>query len=326
MLITGKGKKTNIEITKIIKLQKGKIYFFLFVSVFCLVFFILNVIKIVGGLNIARAISYTRQMMLHDDTMPIYLKIPTYIYSVCIILMILINIYYKNINRIILILFYVLFLFYIILLGSKGNLLQIAILSLLILHLKKKKIGKSLLLIIIVFSVFIYILQYNRDNAMKDGAINLFSLLYIYILSPLPAFDQIVTHQVMYDTSFWGGRTFAFVFRILNKLGFQIQRLPNYNIWFYVPWPTNVTTIVGKFYMDFGIIGVIIFGCIYGLFFGMIFKYAFIKHKTFYIVIYCYFFYCIFFQYFGEWLLTFFSLTIQIFFFSFILTTRIRLK
>jgi oligosaccharide repeat unit polymerase len=56
----------------------------------------------------------------------------------------------------------------------------------------------------------------------------------------------------------WGGYTFAPIYRLLSRLGFNTH-VPAYEENYYTPVPVNISTYLKNVYSDFGLAGVFIF-------------------------------------------------------------------
>lgn len=96
--------------------------------------------------------------------------------------------------------------------------------------------------------------------------------------------------------------------------------------WIGVPMATNVYTMPGYFYIDYGVLGIIVCAFIYGVVFGRIYSSIKFKHNIGGVIFYSLYLYCIIFQFFGDWFLTFFSSTLQSIFWIFLFTHSFKLN
>ena len=222
---------------------------------------------------------------------------------------------------------FLLMIFQIFLMASKGGYFQI-LFSIIFLLVKHKKMTKKMFFSLAVcFFILIFALQLARgggnDKIEKNFLITFF---YGYFLSPLPAFDLILTGKINLETNMIGGGSLQFFYRVFEKLGIcsapvLVHRSNN---WVSVPVLTNVFTILGNYYTDFRILGIIFAAMIYGLVYGILYSKlrngAGIYSKIFYAL----WLYCLVFQFFGDWFFGFFSVTLQSAFWLFIVTHRFK--
>lgn len=209
--------------------------------------------------------------------------------------------------------------------ASKGGFFQIFICLLFILKENKKLNFKVLLSLCIGLIVLVLSLQILRsgDESKTDNFLSRF--LYIYILSPLPALDLVFTNQLNLKTDFFGGTSLPFFYRFFSKLG--LTKMPEIDTaarWCGVPYATNVYTLIGNYYIDFGIIGIIFCGFFYGIIFGSLYQKLKYKNDMFCKCFYSIWLYCLVFQFFGDWFVNFFSVTIQSYFWTFICTHKFK--
>lgn len=194
---------------------------------------------------------------------------------------------------------------------SKMDIMQLFVGTILALWMKKViKLRHILLLSGIMFSIIVYIHLYrtkdNNEGSLIDG---ISRMLSIYFLSPLKAFDLLVSNEITFEKY----KTFIFLERILERI-FKISlnnSTVSLNDWVYVPFPTNVYTCLWRFYSDFKILGVIFFGYFLGFFWTYIFENT---YKPIFQLIYISLFYILVFQFFSDILFGYTSQTIQIIF------------
>lgn len=180
----------------------------------------------------------------------------------------------------------------------------------------KRKIPKRTL--IIGFSILIVIMSFiqlvragNEDNVISN-------MFYSYILGGVPALDKIVNSQM--HSSEFGQMTLRFFNTISNALigGKSLSKDVRYNYditqegYIYMPMLTNVYTVIGPFWLDFGYKGVVIFSFIIGSISGYSYRLA-VKNELWAVISYSFLACTLVLQFFGEYLFTNLSYTIQIF-------------
>lgn len=221
---------------------------------------------------------------------------------------------------------FLLMIFQIFLMASKGGYFQIFF-AVIFLLIEYKKMTKKLLITIVV-SVFILVftLQLARGGNYKIEKDFLITFFYGYFLSPLPAFDLLLKGEINLETNMFGGGSLQFFYRVLERFG--VCSVPELvyrsNNWVAVPVLTNVFTILGNYYTDFKVLGIILVAMIYGLIYGILYSKLSKGHSIFSRIFYALWYYCLIFQFFGDWFFGFFSVTLQSTFWLFILTHRFK--
>lgn len=163
--------------------------------------------------------------------------------------------------------------FYLILfcIGTMGKFAVITpfLVYLVIYDVKKKLNFKKMLLF--VFSIFGAALVLHFLRMADNDSATIYSVLGVYLYSPLIAFDQL--NQVVSDHS--GEFTFRFIYAFLNKFN-VIAEQPVNTILNYVnvPIPTNVYTVMQPFYQDYGYVGVFFGALLYGAVFSGLYTIA----------------------------------------------------
>lgn len=94
--------------------------------------------------------------------------------------------------------------------------------------------------------------------------------VYTYYFSSLFAFSSYYDHQFISFT--YGDITFNPIVNVLNRFVFHKERVSLIADSVYIPFKTNIYSIVKDLYQDFGVIGVIIPPIIFGLIIGYVFK------------------------------------------------------
>ncbi len=298
---------------------------FLYISIFCLLIsnvYYINLIKSVGFVLL-------REKTEFGTTLPFYVKVSSYLMPVGNVLFLLGISDKTNKQKY---KFQLFILASMILISAfismnKGGLIQLAVCVFYLLKVNRKLNKRTFIILILVFLGFIISLQILRSGN-ESASENFFArLFYIYFLSPVPAMDAVVSGIKNLNTGYFGTMTLGFMYRVLNKIGAMNiipSTLLNSEMWIEVPYMTNVYTMPGGFYIDFGIFGMIICGIIYGSIFGKIYSGTRYKNSLKSKLFYGLYLYCIVFQFFGDWFLGFFSVTIQYLFWIFIFTHRFK--
>lgn len=227
---------------------------------------------------------------------------------------------YSNKFKVLCILYLILILFQ----GNKGTIAQLMFAIIYILQFKNK-LNKKTFISIILGCVFLMSAVVIFRNDAEDTT--LIDYLLIYILSPLPAFDMMLNSEFVVSGGSPGSMTFAALFRIFDAVGVNlgIKQFQVDSWWVNVPLPTNVFTVMQTFYIDFGNSGIFLFSSLFGIIWGQLFNFTKRKIRVF-ILIYALFFYWLFLTFFADYIFTFFSISIQMIFFSMLLYLKITLK
>ena len=95
--------------------------------------------------------------------------------------------------------------------------------------------------------------------------------IYAYYFSGIFALDYLLEQNIEYS---YGTRNLSALYNLLNRI-FEFQDGRNSIIAdvAYVPFDTNIYTIVGELYLDWGVLGVFLGALIYGVVIGSIFRY-----------------------------------------------------
>jgi len=131
---------------------------------------------------------------------------------------------------------------------------------------------------------------------------NISNFISLYLLSPLPAFDYLLNMSGDYVETFHGEFTFRSFTRITQLIDpTMIGNSDPHCLyrWVAVPMNINVYTCMMPFYEDFGIVGIGIFGCVYGLVAGYLFR-GMQQGVAACTLLYCNLFYILVFQFFSE--------------------------
>ena len=159
----------------------------------------------------------------------------------------------------------------------------------------------------------------SNENEEKDNVIS--GMFYTYLFGGLPALD-LITNSEMKSSEF-GQNSLQFFSRFIKSFGNSSNKTEStyenditYEGYLFVPNPTNVYTIIGPFWLDFRYYGVAIFGFLYGLLFGFLYKRA-LQMKIYGIVTYCLFVSALILPFFGEFIFAYLSYFIQVFILSY---------
>lgn len=115
-----------------------------------------------------------------------------------------------------------------------------------------------------------------------------FITLYAYYFSGYYAFDYLLDKEIDYS---YGERNLAAVINLLNRImPIKESRTSIIADNAYVPFDTNIYTIIGELYLDGGLFAIIIGSVLYGLFFGWLFKYKGLYATALKIILLCWIF------------------------------------
>lgn len=204
-----------------------------------------------------------------------------------------------------------------LILATKGRIIRFTILIIILL---KQKLSKRVFRIMAMIIILISIIGLNFMVNIRDSSYfeknYMIDYIYLYLWSPLPGLDRLVDEQLNYSSTAFGTRTFDFIYKIGNKvfgLEMPIASDPGYILVQSVSKQitTNVFTLIGPYYMDFGIYGGIICGIIYAVLFGYSYKQMKKYKKRDFTIFYILNFPFLLFQTFGDFIIPTFSITLQ---------------
>ena len=146
----------------------------------------------------------------------------------------------------------------------------------------------------LMFFAFIFLVTLLRETTEADEVsfVDIFSL---YLFGGMPAFDTVVQPT---DAHF-GAQTLRFFYAVINSFGGKFELQQNILPYTNVPELTNVYTVLYPFFIDFGYYGLAVFGSLYGLLYGWVYKYA-KNSNTFAIIFYALLFPGLMLQFMGE--------------------------
>ena len=288
----------------------------LFTIIFvCNLFLIFRFFIITHSFNIFSVITTFRHLIVTGYNMPIDVKLLLYIYNITFVLLMYSYLYKPKVNSLIKYGIIVEFILILLFISTKGKLLKYIIAFFVLLYIKGKLTPKVLLLTGSISIGAICLLVYVRDAVFfKLGYYTASDYAFIYTLSPLPAFDYLISGDVEYTSGQFGARTLGFFYRFLGTF-FDIK-MPDYSsgnmfirvIGPTVLTPTNVYTAFGNYYMDFGKNGIIIYATAISLLFSILYKNI---NKRKYFFVYALTIFCLVLNFFGDFCFQFLSMTIQ---------------
>jgi len=202
--------------------------------------------------------------------------------------------------------------------ANKTSFLAIFVSLLYILKRRNKLTGKTLLFVLIVIAALLCLVSVNRADYNFESNDGVTNYLYIYLLSPLTAFDGLINGEISLQHGTWGSGTLAFLYKIFNAFGagFEIADLGE---WVNVPLPTNVYTVMRGFYLDGGMLGIFVMGCVLGIIWGYLYKLQKENWDSFWGLFYSLMVSSLCFQSFGDYFFYTFSTTLQYLLFSYIM-------
>lgn len=296
---------------------------------FCNFILILRILMICRTINIAQVINTFRVIVTEKPYLiSIDIKILLYIFNITPPLFCYIFLYNCEIKKTDLIIFITEFLIMSLFYVSKGRLMKYFIMIFLILLIKNKLNVKTIVLSFLLIFGLIYFMTMSRDTSFMK-TFSYMDYIFVYLLSPLPAFDMLINGKVNFGSFTGGSQTFVFFYRIASKFGLYTFP-PTDKMFINIPAkqgyvPTNVYTGLSKSYMDFGDYGCIICGILLALCFATIYKMMIISKKRHYILFYLLTVYCLVFQFFGDLFFGFFSMILQDLLCAILVTKKIKL-
>ena len=208
--------------------------------------------------------------------------------------------------------------------SNKTSFLLYFITLLYVFHKNKVLNFYRLILFTLVFVGLIVLVTINRldfDFSTKEA---IWNFIYIYLISPLTAFDTLVNRGVTLDPGTAGSGFLAFLYNVINAFGGSLQ-ISQLGTFIDVPLPTNVFTIMRGPYLDAGVAGIVLMSIIQGAFYGLCYAEQKIN-KKFYPLFYALMVSTLFMQSFGDYLLYSFSSTLQYLIFSVLVARGVTLS
>lgn len=157
-----------------------------------------------------------------------------------------------------------------LLIMEKGGIFFVLLCCIYVLYERRKihlrTIGISIGLIFVLFWLM---------NAFREGMTSeigesdfLFDFLGMYVMSPAVAFGR----SVQDISTQFGANTFETIYLFLHRFGANVEVQDKVQEFVFVPVSTNVYTIMRPFFRDFGYTGVAVFGAIYGILTGILYR------------------------------------------------------
>ncbi|WP_279211201.1 O-antigen polymerase [Parabacteroides goldsteinii] len=170
-------------------------------------------------------------------------------------------------------LFFLLVFAFIVMGADKGSILRFFIGYIGVLCFRNKLNVRILLYSLSLICLVVYAIQFFRGDS--EG-IDIFDLIYIYIFSPLPAFDNYILHSQVDLTTYFHGdlvfKNFPLVGRIFaNNYNTVDVNYFNYEM-VHVPLPTNVYTMMAGYWVGWKWLGLIVGGLFHGCFWGYVYN------------------------------------------------------
>jgi oligosaccharide repeat unit polymerase len=320
-----KDNKAKYIITRNLFIEQKKLKFnLLYIAVMIYVFFyIISIFRYTRTTNIPSIIIIIRRDNLLN-TMPLNIKLGSYSYTISYVFLLFCLLFKKikefKLRFVVLCLSVILLT---ILSASKSAIIQTFVCTVFSFFLRKKLKFRSLLSLFIVVIAILYYVTINRDKAYLEDQDALLKYTYIYLLSPLPAFDYLLTEYKTPVNSNAHLAIFSFFFKVAERLDLNIDMPEFKNLEVYVPYKTNVFTLVGAIYAGYHYLGIFVFGILYGIIYGILYKEGVKRNNKYYRMLYGLFIFDLIMQFFGETLISYLSITIQRIIISFLLTKRI---
>lgn len=288
---------------------------YLFV-VFCNILFLFLIVHYAGGLSFPSI-----RKFLTMQQFPTLLNMLFYLNTFFIVYVFyaLLNIDFLNKRK-------VAILFFLLLVTSmfqsnKTVFVMLCVSILYILKIKNKLKRIYILYAVIILAGLLTLVTLNRAD-FDFGSYGVINYIFIYILSPLTAFDALLNNEVVLESGAWGSGTFPLLYKILNNVFSTQFDLAELGTWTYVPLPTNVFTTMRGFYLDGGYMGIFLMACLLGIIWGVLYTFQASGHKIF-TLFYALMIGSLFFQSFGDYFFYSFSTTLQYYIFSILISRGI---
>lgn len=161
--------------------------------------------------------------------------------------------------------------------------------------LKFIKIIYAILLLLLI----IILIELGREGR---GIEYIGKFLAIYLLSPLPAFDLVLNMNTDWISRFAGEHMFRYFAQIVGEWPKDAQfiQVSEFDNFVLVPLPTNVFTVMKSAFMDWGYMGITIFGSVYGFIWGWLYRMS--KNSIAYQLVYATFIWMLVMQFFSDWI------------------------
>lgn len=194
-----------------------------------------------------------------------------------------------------------------------------------VLYLLKKRgqlSRKTFVLLSCVLGVLLFAVTSNRADYDFESESGLENFLYIYLLSPLTAFDALLNREVILQAGTFGESLFEFFYKVLNTFGANLK-ISELGTGINVPLPTNVYTAMRGPYLDGGFLGIFIVSTVLACIWNKLYSLQ-RNNYPIYVVFYATMVSSLLFQSFGDYFFHSLSMTIQYFLFSIIVKKGVR--
>lgn len=280
-----------------------KFYFPILFSLISLIALFYVQSSFIGGGNIiSNYRAYAMDSLFDDKTALEGMLLYSLNVSVVIILARLF--YSKNVNRKKWIILFAILLFVFVIKAEKFNFIMLSLFVFCLL-IKRRKFFWLFFFAILAFFLLICLSVIRADRSFYDY--DYLSFIQIYLLSPMAAFDSVLTGDMIVKSDIFGEFTFNAFTRLFygnNNDLFSLER------WAYVPLPTNVYTIMFDYYVDFGYCGILFFSIFMGAFFGYFYSF-YRRNISCFCLLYPFLFFLLVIQFFHNALSLFFFKWIQ---------------
>ena len=301
----------------------------LYICIFFNLVLILRIAILCESFNIATIVQRFRIVITESPHMITPdIKLLLYIFNLTPPLFCYIFLFNYKIKRTVLFIFCLEFLVITLLYVSKGRMMKYFVMIFSILFLKKKLNLKVIFISILLVFSLIFFMTISRDQKFMEN-FTFIDYIFVYLLSPLPAFDMLINNKVDFGNLSGGTRLFIFPLRVISRItGIPLPEFDK--LFINIPFqdgyvPTNVYTALSGSIMDFGDIGCVLYGILLAIFFGFSYKLFGSSKRIEFILFYLLIVYCLVFQFFGDLFFTFFSMIVQDFICSFLVVNRIKL-
>lgn len=274
-----------------------------------------NIVTILVSIGAAGGFSFSQIRQLYiSNSIPSILGLLLYACNFVYVLNIYALLHLKKLDKkkVALLTFSVLVVF--LFKSNKTSFLLYFITLLYVFHKNKVLNFYRLVLFTLIFVGLIVLVTINRLDFDFSTSEAIWNFIYIYLISPLTAFDTLINGGVTLDSGSPGSGFLAFLYNVINVFGGSLQ-VSQLGTFIDVPLPTNVFTIMRGPYLDAGVSGIILMSVIQGTFYGLCYAEQKIN-KKFYPLFYALMVSTLFMQSFGDYLLYSFSSTLQYFIFS----------
>lgn len=310
-------KKTTPNLKKLLqapRILNNRINLLFNIIFICNLYLIIRFFIITKSINIFTIISTSRTLFL-SGYMPMDIKLFLYIFNLTFVLLSYYYLYRPKVSTSLIVAVIVEFCLVLLFIATKGKLFKYIIAVFILIYIKGLLTRKRLLYLAAISIGIVSILTYIRDAAFfSTGYYSVNDYIFIYTISPLPAFDALINGDIPFTNGSFGTRTLIFFYKILG-LFFNIELDYGSGLGSFTQvvgpttiLPTNVYTALGGFYMDYGPAGIVVYAATMSLFFSLLYR-NINRRKYFFVYILTVF--CLALNFFGDFLFQFLSMTIQ---------------